>query len=248
MMAGPPIRVLIAEDHPQTRLGLRECLHNFDDIDVVGEAATGDQGVDEALRLHPDVVIMDLYMHGFDGLEAIRRLAPDHPAIAILVLSMHHPDDLVHEVLEAGARGYLLKEADLDEVVGAIRATARGSAYYARPIDDKMRSWVSNRPREAFEGRVPAHKVKVLELLAKGRTNQEIAEQLCLALGTVQNIIWEMRKELECRDRTDLIRLCRREFGLDPETDPQADGTPGQPLVPAVACPRCRSALFRRDQ
>ena len=87
-MTEVPIRVLIADDHAQTRLGMRECLNGFDDIDVVGEAATGDQAVDDAVRLHPDVIIMDLAMQGLDGLEAIRRLTPDHPAIAIVVLSM----------------------------------------------------------------------------------------------------------------------------------------------------------------
>jgi DNA-binding NarL/FixJ family response regulator len=209
------LRVLVVDDHPVVRRGLSALLGTLDGIAVVGEAGDGDGAVREAQLLAPDVVLMDVRMPGTDGVEATRRLRAAVPEAAVLVLTMHDDDATVLTAMQAGARGYLLKGAEQEEIVGAIRAVAAGQAIFgpgiAARLLDLFAAPASPTPEPFPE--LTEREREVLRLLAGGRRTSEIATALHLSPKTISNNLTAIFAKLEVTDRTAAV-LRARERGL----------------------------------
>lgn len=205
-----PLRVLLADDHAILREGVRLLLEIQPDITVVGEASTGEETIALARQLRPDVVVMDIAMPGLNGLEATRHLRADLPAIQVVVLTMHADGEYVTEVVQAGAAGYVLKQAAAQELVRALRAVRAGEAYlhpaatraligdYRRRCDDGPGDSLTPRERE------------VLRLVALGLSNRAIANALGISIKTVEAHRANLMSKLDMHDRTELVRYAIR--------------------------------------
>ena len=207
------IRVLLADDQALVRGGFRSILEGHDDIDVVGEAADGAEAVEEALRTAPDVVLMDVRMPRLDGIEATRRLQADGRVSArVLMLTTFDHDEYVYEALRAGASGFLLKSAPARELADAVRTVAGGDALLAPEITRRMIEDYVRRPRPDASAPVAltdltAREREVLVLLARGRSNSEIAAELCLSEPTVKTHVSRVLGKLDLRDRVQAVVL-----------------------------------------
>lgn len=209
------LRILLADDHPVVRTGLRSLIDTIDDLEVVGEAADGEQALRETLLLRPDVVLMDVRMDGVDGVEATRRIRAAAPETAVLMLTMYDDDATVFTAMRAGARGYLLKGAAQDEIVNAVRAVAAGQAIFGPAVAARMLGFFAS-PPVAPESPFPtltARERDILDLLAGGRRTAAIAEQLYLSPKTVSNHLTSIFVKLEVADRAAAI-IRAREGGL----------------------------------
>lgn len=206
------IRLLVADDHPAFRRGLQFMLADTDDISIEGEAATGAQAVELANQLAPDVILMDLRMPDLDGIEATRRLSRNNPAPAIVVLTMFEDDDSVLAAMRAGARGYLLKGAEQDEIVRAIRAAAAGEAIFGPQIAQRVIDHFTHSSRStttAFPALTERER-QVLELIAAGKGNASIAHELMINLKTVRNHVSNIFTKLQVSDRSAAIVRARQ--------------------------------------
>jgi DNA-binding NarL/FixJ family response regulator len=210
-MTGDPLRVLIADDHPMFLTGLRAVLSDSDRIALVGEATDGQRAIDLAGELRPDVVVMDLHMPGTGGIEATRAIVEQHPDIAVLVLTMAHDDDSVFAAVRAGARGYLLKGADGEELVRAICAVAGGEAVFGPGIAQRVLGYLSTPPDQPQAGfpELTGREREVVELLAQGMGNQAIATRLSLSPKTVMNYLSNVFAKLQVADRYEMIVRAR---------------------------------------
>jgi DNA-binding NarL/FixJ family response regulator len=210
------IRILVADDHALFRDGLRALFGSIPDAEVVGEAATGEEAVKRAEELQPDVVLMDIQMPGVNGIEAARRIVNQSPHVGVVVVTMFEDDDSVFAAMRAGARGYVLKGADQDEILKVIRAVAGGEAFFGMEIARRLMSFFSGPkppvPADAFP-ELTAREREVLDLLAKGRSNNEIARDLYLSPKTVRNHISNVFAKLRVADRAQAI-IRAREAGL----------------------------------
>lgn len=207
--------ILLAEDHPLFRKGMRSLLESLPDFEVVGEAASGQAASQLAGDLQPDIILMDLQMPGGSGLEAIRVILNDSPNIRILVITLFEDDDSVFAALRAGARGYLLKDADEEEMVRAIRAVANNEAIFSPAIANRVLSYFAMRPalpKAIFPGLTERER-EILELIAQGDTNHHIAESLVLSHKTVSNYISNIFSKLQVADRAHAI-IKAREAGI----------------------------------
>ena len=207
------IRVGIADDQPMIRNGFRLQVQYADDLELVGEASTGEQAVALARTHHPDVLLMDIRMPVLDGLAATERITGD-PALAgvrIVVLTTFDLDDYVYEALRAGASGFLLKDAPPEEVHRAIREVADGGALIAPTVTRRLIAEFASRPRAAagldIAGQLTEREVDVLRYVARGLTNSEIAERLTLSPLTVKTHVSRMLTKLQLRDRAQLVVL-----------------------------------------
>ena len=213
------IRVLVADDHAAFRDGLAAVLGTADDLELVGEAASGDDAVAAVAARQPDVVLMDVNMPGLDGIEATRRIVDGSPHVAILVLTMHDDDETVFAAVRAGARGYLLKGAQRAELLRAVRAVAAGDAIFGPGVARRLVDFFSRpAPRpdpEAFP-ELTEREREILELIARGRSNAEITSALVLAPKTVRNHVSNIFAKLQVRDRAEAI-VRAREAGLGGE-------------------------------
>jgi DNA-binding NarL/FixJ family response regulator len=212
----PPVRILIADDHPLVRSGLRALLATTEDLEVVGEAATGEEVVTFATTLHPDVIVMDLRMPGINGIEATRRLVQANSQIRILVVTLFEDDDSVFAALRAGARGYILKDANEVEVLRAIRAVSIGDAIFSASIAQRLIDFFSG-PRLSVPSLpfpdLTDREREILTLIAQGRSNSEIAQTLVISMKTVRNYISSIFSKLQVADRSQAI-IRAREAGL----------------------------------
>jgi DNA-binding NarL/FixJ family response regulator len=209
------LRVLIADDHPVVRGGLRALIDSLDGLEVVGEAADGEAAVRETQLLRPDVVLMDVRMPGLDGVEATRRIRENVPDTAVLVLTMYDDDATVFTAMRAGARGYLLKGAEQDDIVAAIRAVVAGQAIFGPGVAARVLGYFASPPApraEAFPELTDRER-EILDLLASGRRTAQIAGQLHLAPKTVSNHLTSIFAKLEVADRAAAI-IRAREGGL----------------------------------
>ncbi len=210
------IRILIADDHRHFREGLRALLLSAPDVEVVGEAGTGDETVTLAGRLQPDVILMDLQMPGLNGIEATRRVLHTSPHISILVISMFEDDDSVFAALQAGARGYLLKGALKAEILRAIRAVASGEAIFGPVIARRLMSYFATpRPAAAVQAfpELTEREQEILALIAQHKTNPEIAARLSLSPKTIRNHVSNIFDKLQVADRGEAI-IRARDAGL----------------------------------
>jgi DNA-binding NarL/FixJ family response regulator len=214
-VTAPPLRVVIADDHPVYRDGLAHLLNDLEAIDVVGVAADGQQAIDLAASLVPDVIIMDLRMPGLDGIEATRRITAAHPSIGIVVLTMFEEGELLLAAVRAGARGYLLKDADEDEIATVLRGIARGEAIFGPGTASTLLEHlarVRTAPTQAAAYPFPqltAREREVLELLAHGHNNTAIAGALFLSERTVRNYVSLIFTKLQVDDRAHAVATAR---------------------------------------
>jgi DNA-binding NarL/FixJ family response regulator len=217
------IRMLIADDQTITRSGLRNLLAAQAGLEIVGEAKNGEEAIALAASLQPDLVLMDLRMPGVNGIEATRRIHRASPHIGILVLTVFEDDTSVFPAIRAGARGYLLKNTEQDELLRAIRTVANGGAIFSPGIAQRVLSYLSTpeaaAPRNAFD-ELSARERGILELIAQGQTNAEIAATLGLSPKTVSNNISNVLVKLQATDRAKLM-LMALEAGLG-QVDPGA--------------------------
>lgn len=210
----PPIRVLIVDDHRLFRAGLRALLATVDDVEVVAEAADGVAAVATAARLQPDLVIMDLHMPGGSGLDAMRQLSRTLPGVNTLVLTMLDDDESVFAALRAGGRGYVLKDADSDELVQAVRTVGRGGAIYSAAVANRMSELFAQvpvgggAPTEPFVGLTPSER-RVLAEMARGLNNDAIAAVLGYSPKTIRNYVSIIFAKLHVADRAQAIILAR---------------------------------------
>jgi DNA-binding NarL/FixJ family response regulator len=209
------IRVLIADDHPFFRDGLRVLLDATPDTTLVGEASSGDEVVRLAADLQPDLILMDVKMPGLNGIEATREIVQTSPHIGVLVITMFDEDDSVFAAMRAGARGYLLKGADKEEMLLAIRAVAGGEAIFGPAIARRLMRYfaaptlaMQSVPAQVFPGLTERER-EILALIASGRNNQAIADQLFLSLKTVRNYVSNIYSKLQVTDRAQAIVRAR---------------------------------------
>jgi DNA-binding NarL/FixJ family response regulator len=210
------IQILIAEDSAAFRQGLSNLLQSVKDLEVIGEAATGDETIRLADRLQPDVILMDIQMPGINGIEATRQIIYTSPHISILMLTMFEDDESVFAALRAGARGYLLKGALKAEIVQAIRAVASGEAIFGPAIAGRLMQYFSTRQPAAYPLAFPElteREREILDLLAQHYTNGQIAERLSLAPKTVRNHVSNIFTKLQVADRAQAI-IRAREAGM----------------------------------
>lgn len=217
------IRLLVADDHTLFREGVASLLERAADVELVGEAATGEEAVRVASELLPDVVLMDLQMPGVGGIEAARAIVRANPHIGVIVLTMFEDDDSVFAALKAGARGYVLKDADRGALLRAIRAVASGEALLGEAVARRVLQHFVPAPRAGqastersalppFE-ELTRRELEVLDLIAQGRRNREIAEALVISEKTLGNHISNIFGKLQVADRTQAV-IRAREAGL----------------------------------
>ena len=206
------VRVLIAEDHPLFREGMRGRLDRVADVAVVGEAASGEEAVELAHKLEPDVILMDIKMPGLNGIEATREILRASPQIGVLMLTMFEDDDSVFAAMRAGAKGYLLKDSGGEGVVRAIRAVASGEAVFGPGVAERIIGFFSA-PRTAAPQRafpeLTEREEEVLSLVAQGKSNREIARQLFVSLKTVRNHVSNILLKLQVADRAQAVIRAR---------------------------------------
>jgi DNA-binding NarL/FixJ family response regulator len=211
-----PIHILIADDHALFRSGLRALLASVPDTEVIGEAASGQEAVRQAEALQPDVVLMDIQMPGINGIEATRRIVATSPHIGVIIVTMFEDDDSVFAAMRAGARGYVLKGADQDEMLRTIRAVARGEALFGPAIAARLMSYFAA-PRPAVPAQVfpelTEREREVLQLIAAGHNNEVIAHRLVLSPKTVRNHVSNIFNKLQVADRAQAI-VRAREAGM----------------------------------
>ena len=214
-MTGRPLRIVVADDHPVVRDGLRGMLDGQPDLEVVAEAGDGLAAVDQVARHAPDVVLMDLRMPRLDGVEAIARIAAAHPQVRVLVLTTYDADNDIVRAVEAGATGVLLKDAPREELFRAVRAAARGEPVLAPAVTARLLGRLRSPQPEAPTER----ELEVLGLVARGLTNRAIGRQLAISEATVKTHLVHLFSKLGVADRTaavtvalerGLIRLARR--------------------------------------
>lgn len=207
-MTGEPLRILVVDDHALVRSGLRTLLSSVADLAIVGEAVDGQEAIAQAADLQPDIILMDLHMPGLNGVEATRRIVQASPHVGIVVLTMLEDDASVFAALRAGARGYLLKGADQTEVLRAIDVVAHGEAIFSPSIAQRLMQYFANMqpilPQSAFP-ELTGREREILGLIALGKNNAEIAEELVISPKTVANHVSNIFSKLQVVDRAQAV-------------------------------------------
>ncbi|WP_281890477.1 response regulator transcription factor [Paenibacillus sp. YYML68] len=208
------MRIVIADDHPLFRSGVRNLLSTTDDLEIVGEASSGDEALELAAALQPDLLLMDIRMPGRNGIEATRLIKDKHPHIEVLVLTMFEDDQSVFTAMRAGAKGYVLKDADEAELLQSIRIVGSGGAVFSSDIASRMMYYFSA-PKAAATTEHPAlaelsrRELDILERLAEGETNAQIAARLMISAKTVANYVSTILNKLQVTDRHEASRLLK---------------------------------------
>jgi DNA-binding NarL/FixJ family response regulator len=209
-----PVRVLVVEDHPLFRKGVVALLEATPEFAVAGVAVSGEEAVAQAAQLRPEVVLMDLQLPGMSGIEATRAIVTADPDVRVLVLSLFEDEDSVFLALRAGARGYVLKDADEDELTGAIRAVARGEAIFSQAVAGRVLAFFAQpRPAPKVFPELTDREREILSLIAAGHPNPSIAKALFLSSKTVANYVSAIFAKLQVADRAEAM-IRAREAGL----------------------------------
>ena len=198
-----PIRILIVDDHPVVRDGLVGMLSGRPEIEIAGEASDGQQAVEQSARLSPQVILMDLRMPVLDGVEAITRIHTRQPEVHVLVLTTYDTDADILRAIEAGATGYILKDAPREDLYRAILATAQGQTYLSPAVASRLMDQL----RAPAETALSPREVEVLDRVAKGASNKEIARHLHLSEATVKSHLLHIFTKLGVNDRTQAVTL-----------------------------------------
>ncbi len=196
------IKVLLIDDHEMVRLGVSSYLKVQPDIDVVGEAANGLEGYHLALELKPDIILMDLVMEVMDGIEATQRIIQEWPEAKIIIVTSFLDDEKVYPAIEAGAKSYILKTSSADAIAEAIRETYAGEEVLGPEVSTKIREQAAERSRDKLHDSLTTREFEVLQCIAQGYSNQEIADALFISLKTVKTHVSNILAKLEVSDRT----------------------------------------------
>lgn len=211
------IRLLLADDHTVLRAGLKALFNAQPDMEVVAEASDGEEAIRMSRELSPDVVLMDISMPGINGFKATSEIRKQNPAVKILALTMHEDDSYLHQMLRAGADGYVPKKAADTELMAAIRASYRGEHFIHSSVASGLVTMARQQEPELLKnkgaGVLSQREVEVLQLLALGYTNQQIAEELCLSVKTVESYRARIKAKLGLEGRAHLVRYAI-EIGL----------------------------------
>ena len=218
------IRVLVVDDHAVVRSGLRRVLDADAGIETVGEAADAERAVFEAIETNPDVVLLDVMMPGKTGIEGMPALQQAVPGVKVLVLSMQDDPRYVREAFDAGASGYVLKEAADTEVVAAVKAVAAGERYVHPTLGAKLVAADAEERRRAERDPLSEREREVLRLLTLGHTNQEIASMLYISVRTAETHRAHIMQKLQLRSRAELVRYAIAEGLIDPSGDSESPG------------------------
>ncbi|QTN00976.1 response regulator [Sediminibacillus dalangtanensis] len=210
------ISVLFVDDHEMVRIGVSAYLTTQPDIEVVAEADNGKKAVELALELRPDIILMDLVMEEMDGIEATEKIVQAWPEAKIIVVTSFIDDEKVYPALEAGASSYLLKTSKASEIAQAIRSTYQGEAVFEPEVTNKVMAKMRNRQTTLPHESLTAREMEVLLLVAQGKTNQEIADELFIALKTAKVHVSNILSKLEVQDRTQAAVYAYRQ-GLVPQ-------------------------------
>jgi DNA-binding NarL/FixJ family response regulator len=215
------IRVVLADDQPLVRAGLRVLIADTADIDVAGEAGTGAQAVQLARDSRPDVVVMDIRMPGMDGIEATRMITTEAPGTRVLILTTFDDDDYVYASLRAGASGFVVKHMALEDILTAIRVVAAGEALLAPGVTRRLIGHFADQPRPVRRAReiggITEREREVLTLIGQGMSNAEIAARLYVSVATVKTYVGRLLAKLGARDRVQLV-IAAYEAGLVPQS------------------------------
>lgn len=209
------VRVLIVDDHPVFRFGLRSLISSIPEMEVVAEATSGEAAILEAKQKSPDIILMDINMPGINGIEATRRILSTNPEIGILILTMFENDSVI-EAIQAGARGYILKGSDPEETLRAIQAVVNGEAIFSSKVAERLMHFISDQKENGGSSIFPQltdREREVLDLMARGLTNTAISEKLFLSPKTVRNHVSNVFAKLQVTDRTQAV-IKAREAGL----------------------------------
>lgn len=221
-MSTPPVRLLLADDHRMFRQGLRELLERKTTFSIVGEATTGREALAKVAELRPEIVLLDIQMPELDGVAVARQLRETHPEVKIIMLTMYRQDQHLLEAIKAGARGYLLKDADGDELIAVIERVARGEAALdpamTLPVLEAYRQLSAQQEGEILTPR----EREIVQLLAAGHDNRTIASRLFLSEKTVSNRLSEIFQKLGASNRTQAA-LIATQRGLIPPTRVESD-------------------------
>lgn len=199
------IRIVIVDDHEMVRIGLSAYLQTQPDIEVVGEASNGREGVEQALALRPDLILMDMVMPEMNGAEATAAILKEWPEAKIMIITSFLDDDKVYPALEAGAISYLLKTSNAKRIAEAIRQTLQGQTVLEPEVTTKMMQQMRKRSVAALHDELTERELEVLLLLAQGKSNQEIADSLFIALKTVKTHVSNILSKLNVQDRTQAV-------------------------------------------
>ncbi len=222
------IKVLLADDHTVVRQGLRALLAAETDMTVVGEADTGRQALRLAIRLMPDVVVMDVAMPLLNGLEATRQIIKEVPGTRVLVLSSYSDDEYVRQVTEAGAAGYLLKQTAAEDLIRAIREAKRGNAFFSPAISKRMlenyrEAFLTGSPPRMRVDRLTSREAEVLQLVAEGKVNKQIAAEICVSMKTVEKHCQQVMNKLNIHDVAGLTRYAIAKGIIESTVSPQLE-------------------------
>jgi DNA-binding NarL/FixJ family response regulator len=216
-----PVRILIADDHEIVRRGLRNLIEAQPNWVVAGEAITGREAVEEARRLLPDLIIMDISMPELNGLEATRQIRKLAPEIQVLILSIHENERLVHEVLEAGARGYVLKSDAGRDLIAAVENLCQNKTFFTPKVSEMvlegyLKGGATTENYESPVSRLTAREREIVQLLGEGKSNKEIAEGLNISAKTVETHRSHIMEKLNLHSLSDLIRYAVRNHLIEP--------------------------------
>ena len=196
------IKVLIVDDHEMVRLGISTYLGVQDDLEVVDQAVNGREGVEKALALRPDAILMDLVMPEMDGIEATKTILKAWPQAKIIILTSFIDDEKVYPAIEAGAASYILKTSTAEEIANTIRKTTAGQSVLEPEVTNKMMNRMTHQAETKLYEDLTNREREVLGLIAKGRSNQEIADELFITLKTVKTHVSDILAKLQVDDRT----------------------------------------------
>ncbi|MDR7077136.1 NarL family two-component system response regulator LiaR [Neobacillus niacini] len=199
------IRVVFVDDHEMVRIGVSAYLSAQPDIEVVGEAADGIRGVELALELRPDIILMDLVMKEMDGIEATKQIIENWPEAKVIIVTSFLDDEKVYPALEAGATSYMLKTSKADEIANAVRATYHGQSVLEPEVTGKMMLKMRQKQQHLPHEELTSREMEILLLMAEGKANQEIADELFIALKTVKTHVSNILSKLSVQDRTQAV-------------------------------------------